>query len=108
MAMNPYESGKEDASGSKTRANRWLIWSGIASLALAATCLLLTVVGMVLAFRSIATSTTTTPSPSDLAQGISVASLPSIAVVPFGILGIVLLIAGVVFRNPVDRDDARR
>ena len=102
MVENPYESPKAGSSAPKTRATRWLIWSGIASLILAATCVIITVLDMVLAFHSIAASTTT-PKPSDLAQGISVALLPSIAVVPLGILGIVLLIVGLIVRQPVDR-----
>ena len=102
MVENPYESGDASSSAPKTRATRWLIWSGIVSLALAATCVVITVVGMVLAFNSIATSTTT-PKPSDLAQNISVASLPSIAAVPLGILGVVLLVTGFMVRQPVDR-----
>jgi len=102
MVENPRESGVAGSSAPKTRATRWLIWSGIASLALAATCLVVTIVGMVLTLNSIATSTTT-PHPSDLAQGISTASLPSIAAVPLGILGIILLVAGFIVRQPVDR-----
>ena len=102
MVENPYESGNASSSAPKTRATRWLIWSGIASLSLAATCVVITVVGMVLTFSSIANSATT-PKPSDLAEGISVASLPSIAAVPLGILGVVLLVAGFIVRQPVDR-----
>jgi hypothetical protein len=102
MVENPYESAKATSSTPKKRATRWLVWSGIVSLTLAATCVVITVVGMMLTFNSIATSATP-PKPSDFAHGISVASLPLLAVVPLGILGIVLLVTGFIVRQPVDR-----
>lgn len=103
MTENPYDSPNTKSSPAKTRATRWLNWSGIALLSVAATCIAVMVVGMVLAFNTVATSTTT-PSPSDVAQGISVASLPAMAAVPLAISGVVLIVAGVVIRQPVDRE----
>lgn len=102
MVENSCEDGTASPPAPKTRATRWLIWSGITSLALAAICFAVTIVGMVLTLNSIATSTAT-PKPSDLAEGISTASLPSIAVIPLVVLGIVLLVAGLMVRQPIDR-----
>jgi len=102
MAVNPYEPGNVTSTTPKTRVTRWLVWSGIASLALAVVCVVTTAVGMMLAVRSIATSSAT-PKASDLAHDISVATIPSMAVVPLAVLGLVLLVLGLIVRQPVDR-----
>ena len=71
-------------------------------LALAFGCLVASVVAMRFAFAKLAESTTTT-SPSDLAQGISVATVPAIITVLLAILGIVLVVTGLVVRQRFDR-----
>jgi tRNA A-37 threonylcarbamoyl transferase component Bud32 len=96
MTENPYESANASSFPPRARATRWLIWSGIASIAMAAVCVVAIVFRMLVAFNSSATSSAT-----DLAEGISVAILPSLAAVLLGILGIVLLIAGFVVRQSV-------
>ena len=100
MTENPYQPGTAANATSKTRATRWLVWSGIAALLLAALCLVATVVGMTLAFDTMANASST-PSPSELANGISFATIPSFAAAPLGLLGNVLLIVGFIRRRPV-------
>ena len=100
MTENPYQPGTAANATPKTCATRWLVWSGIAALLLAALCLVATVVGMILAFDTMA-SASTTPSPAELANGISIATIPSFAAAPLGLLGIVLLIVGFIRRRPV-------
>jgi hypothetical protein len=92
----PYASANARSFAPKTRATRWLIWPGIGSITLAAACVVVTVIQMVLAFNSSASSPAT-----DFSEAIGVAIFPSIAAVPLGILGIVLLVAGLVVRQPV-------
>jgi hypothetical protein len=106
MADNPYESGAPDTSAPKTRATRWLVWSGVISLILAVTCVALTTVEMTTAVNSMA-GAATPPTPSELADGINTALIPSMAAVPFGVLGIVLLVAGFMVRQTVDRSVSR-
>jgi hypothetical protein len=96
MTENPYESDTAISFARQTRATRWLIWPGLGAIALAAACVVIIVLRMVLAFNSSASSSAT-----DLSEAISVAILPSIAAIPLGILGIVLLIAGFVIRQPL-------
>jgi serine/threonine protein kinase len=96
VTENPYESANASSFAPKTRATRWLIWPGVGSMTLAAACVVIVVFRMVLAFDSSASSSATA-----LSEAISLAILPSIAAVPLGILGIVLLIAGFVVRQPV-------
>jgi len=100
MSKNPYQPGTALNAAQKTRGIPWLVWSGIAALLLAALCLVATVAGMTLAFDSVANSPTT-PTPSELANGISIATVPSVAAAPLGLLGIVLVIAGLIRRRPV-------
>lgn len=100
MNANPYESGTVSTSAPKTRATRWMILAGAVVLTLAVLCLLATVVGMTWSFNTIADASST-PDPSDLADGISTALIPSIAAIPLAIAGIVLLILGFVRREPV-------
>jgi biopolymer transport protein ExbB/TolQ len=57
-------------------------------------------VGIVASFQRVAESTAARP--VDLASGISTALIATFAAVPLGIAGIVLLIAGLVFRRPVE------
>ena len=102
MVENPYKPGTAAPIRPKSRATKWLVWSGIVLLALAAVCVLVTVIGMLLVTRFIANSTG--PEPSDLARGISVVLLPSVAAVPLGVLGIVLLVCGFVVRKPISQN----
>ena len=107
MDTNPYESPTGADPPRKTRATRWAIWSGVACLLLAAICFLLTVAGMVLSFGIIAQSPTTLE-PADLATGISISMISTLAAIPLGLLGVVLLIVGLVVRRPVEENrDAR-
>ncbi len=86
----------------QTRATRWMLWAGAVALALAALCLVATVLGMIRSFDVIANASST-PKPSELATGISLALIPSLAGGPLAIVGIVLLILGFVRRRPVSR-----
>jgi hypothetical protein len=70
------------------------------AIVLAVSCVVASVVTMIMAFASI-TESATNVSPSDLAQGVGVASVPSFFAVPLGILGIVLVVAGLIVRQPV-------
>lgn len=101
MTENPYEPATAGSSHSKTRATRWLVWSGVVCISLAALCLLATIVGMALTFESIAESSTVEP--SDLARGLNASLIPSMAAVPLAVLGVILLIAGLVRRKPVSK-----
>lgn len=55
-------------------------------------------VGMLRTYNSVARFGST-PKPSDLAQGINVASILSIAIVPLLILGCMLILAGLLIRQ---------
>jgi len=101
MTENPYRSPSTGGPSPKTRSTRWLVWSGVVCLGLALLCLGFVVVAMLLSFHMISHSTTT-PSPADLARNIRVSLLPSLAWMPLAILGIVLLIAGLLIRRPVE------
>lgn len=72
-----------------------MIWTGAVALALAVLCLITTVLEMMWSFEAIATASST-PKPSDLANGISNALIPSIAAGPLALVGIVFLILGFV------------
>lgn len=101
MPENPYRSSNVASFvPRRTRPTPWLIWSGVTSLVLAAVCFVITVVGMMIAFNTLADSTAA--SPSDLALYVGVATIPSIAAVPLGILGLALLITGFLVRQPED------
>ncbi len=101
MSNNPYAPPSSVNPPRKTRCTRWIVYLGLACLALSALCLALTCAAMYLSFHAIATSPTT-PTPAQLAVGISWAMIPSFAVLPSGLIGIVLLIAGFALRQPVD------
>lgn len=100
MNSNPYEPGSALTAVPRTRATRWMILAGVVALLLAVFCLIATVVGMIWSYDVIATSGST-PAPSDIANGISTASLPSIAIGPLVLFGIIMLILGFVWRRPV-------
>lgn len=86
---------------SKTQPTRWLVWSGVGCIGASALCLSITVFGMLMSFNAFAASRAT-ESASDLAHGISFAVIPSYAAVPFGILGIALVVIGILVRRPVE------
>lgn len=94
MNDNPYQSPKSDQPAARPRRARRMIWLGVACLAIAAVCIGLTVGGMMHTFRVLAQASS--PHPADLAAGISVAVVPAYAVVPLGLLGVVLVIVGLV------------
>ena len=98
---NPYQAGDASNAAPRTRATRWMIWAGAVTLLLAVVCVISSVFGMMSSFDTIATSPTT-PDPSDLANGISSALIPSVTAAPLAILGIVLMILGFVRRRPID------
>ena len=102
MSNNPYTAPSSVNPPRKTRCTRWLVYLGAACLALSAVCFVWTCAAMYLSFRAIATSTTA-PTPAQLAGGIRWALIPSSAVVPFGLIGIVVLIAGFAMRQPVEQ-----
>ena len=101
VSENPYRSPSTGGASPRTRSTRWLVWSGAVCLGLASLCLSLTVVGMIVSFHTIAQSSTT-PKPADLAHGISIALVPTVAGMPLGIVGVGLLIAGLIIRRPVE------
>ena len=74
---------------------------GLICLCIAALCVAATVVGIIYSFNVVAGSASP-PNPQDLATGISMAKLPSLGVVPFGVLGVILLVTGLLIRRPVD------
>jgi hypothetical protein len=100
MDHNPYQPPSSPAEAPKTRPVRWLVWSGLICLALAALCSLATLVEMLVTFHTIGHSSTAL-TPEQLARGISIAMVPTLAVVPLGALGILFLILGLVFRRRV-------
>lgn len=100
MSQNPYEASTATPTVPRTRPTRWMIVTGSILLGLAVCCLLATVLMMMLSFDAIADSTTA-PKPSELAGGLSTAMIPSVAVIPLGLAGIVFLIMGLMRRQPV-------
>jgi hypothetical protein len=97
--QNPYESTQAACAPRRTRSTRWLVWAGVFCIAIALICIALTVWGMIYSFNVIATSNA--PRPEELARGIGISSRFSLAAVPFGILGAILLIAGFAIRRPM-------
>ena len=100
MNPNPYQSGNASAAAPRTRATRWMIWTGAGAFLLAILCVIATVLGAMRSFDAIAPSSTP-PKPSDLANVINFWMIPSAAAAPLAIIGIVLLILGFVRRRPV-------
>jgi Mn2+/Fe2+ NRAMP family transporter len=100
MDDNPYESPASVGVPRETRGTRWAIWSGITCLAVAVICAVLAVVGIISTFQTIAEAPT--PKAQDLAAGIRNAMIPAYGTVPFGLLGIILLIVGFAVRRPID------
>lgn len=103
MDHNPYEPPSSPAETPRTRPIRWLVWSGVICLVLAALCFAATVLGMLVTFSAIGRSPTV--SAEQVARGISIAMLPAAAVVPLGVVGILLLVLGLVFRRRVVRQE---
>jgi heme/copper-type cytochrome/quinol oxidase subunit 2 len=102
MSENPYQSSNTGSlAPTKTRTTRWLVWSGAVLLALAVSCIVLSVVFMMMTFTTVAESATTA-SPSGLAEGMQVALIPLFLVLPLGILGVVMVVTGLVIRKPCD------
>ncbi|MDB4516953.1 hypothetical protein N9089_05065 [Crocinitomicaceae bacterium] len=64
-------------------------------------CLVLTVTRMIFSFQAVAQASST-PKAKDLAEGISNALIPAYGVIPFAILGIALVIAGLAVRRPIE------
>ena len=105
MDQNPYQPPQvrfSAATSPKSRATRWLVCLGVTSLLLAGLCFFVTLWGMLATFNTISTSSTELPA-SQVADGISRALLPSMMVGPLGLLGIVLLILGWLFRRQVGK-----
>jgi NADH:ubiquinone oxidoreductase subunit 5 (subunit L)/multisubunit Na+/H+ antiporter MnhA subunit len=98
--MNPNE-----VPAAKTRATRWLVWSGVISLLLAILCMassfMLTLWGMVSTFNTRSNPPTKPVSSEVVRHYMGLAEIPLYAVVPLGLLGILLLILGFVLRRPV-------
>ena len=104
MVENPYHSPVDAASTEKKQRIRRvrLIWAGLALLAMSLTCFLGSIVFWILADQN-AMNPGTTTSPEDLAQDLAqrakVFYLPFAAVLPLGILGLVLLLVGIMSRR---------
>lgn len=82
---------------------RRFISIGLTSLAIALLCFAISVVGVMVTFNQVATSGQT-PSPRDLASGVSLAMIPSYLGVPLGIAGVILTIVGLLTRRVSHRD----
>jgi hypothetical protein len=67
-------------------------------------CGLLTLAGMIISFRDVAQASST-PGAKDLAEGISLSLIPAFGVLPFGLVGIGLLIIGLAIRRPIQEQD---
>lgn len=96
------ESHQSDNAGPsvspRPRPRSWLVWSGVASLVLAVVCVLLTLTETIRVFNRLAHMTM--PKPADFAEGMSLALIPTFVAAPLGLLGIVLLVAGFIWRKP--------
>ena len=101
MNDNAYKSPTIVDPPRRTRGTRWAIRSGIACLVAAAVCSVLTVAWMISSFRIVAEASST-PKAEDLADGISNALIPALGIVPFGLLGIILVVIGLLVRCPME------
>ncbi len=99
------ESRSSVALSPKARAARWLIRLGVACLVLAALGMAATFVvifrGMLVTFDAV--STAGEPVPAQVASDVAIAMIPACAVVPLGLIEILLLIPGVVLRRQVTK-----
>lgn len=100
MNENAYQSPTKVEGPETVRGVRWAFWAGIVCLLVAALCVVITVVGMILAFQTVDRGPGT-PAPEDLGQGISNALIPSCAAVPVGLAGVILVIVGLVSRRSI-------
>lgn len=107
MNENAYESPTTVDGPRRTRGLRWAIWSGIACLIAAVVCAVMTVASLVSSFQTIAQESAT-PKAQDLAEGIGWALIPEKGIVPFGVIGILFLIVGLVVRRPVEENASNR
>ncbi|MCA8993142.1 MAG: hypothetical protein KDA88_14225 [Planctomycetaceae bacterium] len=80
------------------RSMNWLLVASWVSFGLAAACFITTIVMMKMSFDNVANSETT-PNPADLANGIRLALIPSVAAVSLGIAGAVFLVLGLIRRR---------
>ncbi|MEZ5943432.1 MAG: hypothetical protein R3C18_18715 [Planctomycetaceae bacterium] len=80
------------------RSMNWMLVTSGVSLGLATACFITTIVMMKLSFDDVANSETP-PNPADLANGISLALIPSVAAVSLGIAGAVFLVLGLIRRS---------
>lgn len=104
MDENPFECGSTRAFAPKARATLWLIRSGILSLAIAVTgfiiaCVVLAKLSAISTHQQTIVTSQSTPKPFgwDFAIGASFVVIVSLA-----ILGIVLITAGFLVRQPID------
>lgn len=97
---NPFVASAAPATSGRTQALRPLVWSGVAMMLLAAVCLAVSIGMMFLSFQTIANSSAS-PQPAELATGIGMAMLPLRLSLPLGLVGLVLLVAGLLIRRPV-------
>jgi hypothetical protein len=100
------ESPSSGAISPKARAARSLLRFGVTCLVLAALCAAVTYAmtlrGMLVSFDAVS-KTGTPPAPDQVASDIAIAMIPACAVVPLGLLGMVLLIPGLVLRRQVTK-----
>jgi drug/metabolite transporter (DMT)-like permease len=83
-----------------TRPMWWLIGFGIVLLSIPLVSTVAGVLGFISTFESIATSPTQ-PKPSDLAGGIRFSVILVIGGALLGMIGVVLIVAGMIIRRPV-------
>lgn len=71
----------------------WMRIAGFGAIGCAGLCVVATGIGMLWSYRNISNATVA-PKPSDLANGISNALIPSLAVIPLVVVGAALLFLG--------------
>jgi hypothetical protein len=100
MSGNSCETPFSQGQPRKTIATRSLVYAGIVLLAIAAFCVLSSVVGMAWTVEQVSRGADV-PRAQDVALGISRASIPMRFAAPTALIGLVLIVVGVVRRKPL-------
>lgn len=93
MRDNPYAPAKATASSPAYRRWNVLASSGVSCIVLAMGCAAASVAMMIHSFDAIATSSST-PEASEITEAISTSLIPAYAIVPLGLVGLVLIVVG--------------